>query len=458
MTAAIKTKMAGRAAAVFGLVLAALVVARVALAGIQIAALFVIVLIVGVGMYILRDWNLLLYAMVLSVFVEGVGIGPASIGRILAATAFLTIAARVVLAGWRPLVPRASSWIPMLLLVAWAWASGLWATDPDAWAGGLGRLAVAFAYFAAFALFVTRAEQVRPLLLTYLAGALAVVPIALVEYSAGIRAVGLQGDPNYFALYQAAAIPIVVYLHRAGASPRRHLWLVALVALLVSILLSGSRGGLVTAAILLVGLLVPWRALRTGRGARRLVPLAVLLAVLVGLACVYAIGTRADARLDITTFIEDRGSHRLELWYVGWTVYLDHPWTGLGMENFESQSAQLLETTPGVHSGVDRLIEVGGVGVHSSYLEVLVNLGVIGLGLFLALLVVAVLNLYDARRRWPWLGLQPLMPMLVAACIGAAVLPLSNKLIFMLAGIGAAFTALERTSPVSAEPVVTTSR
>ncbi|MBV6507787.1 MAG: hypothetical protein JJLCMIEE_00845 [Acidimicrobiales bacterium] len=456
MTAAIKTNMAGRAAALVGLILVALVVARVALAGIEIAGVLAIALIVGVGVYIARDWNLLLYAMVLSLFLEGVGVGPASVGRVLSVTAFLAIVARFLLAGWRPLVPRASGWIPMLLLTTWAWASGLWAADSAAWVSGLGHLAVAVAYFAAFALFVTRAEQVRPLLYTYLAAALAVTPIALLEYSIGIRAVGLQGDPNQFSLYQAAAIPIIVQLSRRGASPKNRLWLGALVPLMLSIVVSGSRTGLLTAFILLVLLLVPWRAFRARRGRSRLIPLAVLIAVLGGVVCVYVIGTRADTRLDIQSLIDDRGSHRLELWYVGWTVYVDHPWVGLGLENFESQSARLLETTVG--SKVDRLIEVGGVGVHNSYLEVMVNLGVIGLVLFLAVLLTAGVKLYDARRRWPSLGLQPLLPMLFAACLGAAVLPLSNKLIFMLAGMGAAFTAIERTVHAPAAPVRTASR
>src|SRR5205085_9678111 len=119
---------------------------------------------------------------------------------------------------WRPpwLPPR--TWVPVALFVAWSWASGTWARFPGGWHFAVGQLLLAVSYAAAFALFVRSSAQVRTLLRTYVIGALFAGAIGVVQWSAGLRAVGLQGDPNLFALYQVAAVPAAQALARTTPS------------------------------------------------------------------------------------------------------------------------------------------------------------------------------------------------------------------------------------------------
>ncbi len=79
---------------------------------------------------------------------------------------------------------------------------------------------------------------------------------------------------------------------------------------------------------------------------------------------------------------------RLQLWSVSVKIFADHPWFGVGLWNFPKYMHRYLP--PGV--------DLDFVVPHNTYLEVAVELGSVGLLLFVALLALSLWNLGRMRR------------------------------------------------------------
>jgi O-antigen ligase len=153
------------------------------------------------------------------------------------------------------------------------------------------------------------------------------------------RALGVYGSPNNLALLLDRAAPILIAVvlmprpatAREGASPngglrpRRMLYALALVPILSALLLTFSRGALLLgmpAAVLFIGIV---------RGGRFLwAALGVLIVGGVGLLPLF--GTdRFRSMLDTSA---GTGFFRLRLWQSAWNMLRDHPWLGVGLDNF----------------------------------------------------------------------------------------------------------------------------
>ena len=148
------------------------------------------------------------------------------------------------------------------------------------------------------------------------------------------RALGVYGSPNNLALLLDRAAPILIALvtmprmTSAGErkSPeRRMLYGLALIPVLGALVLTFSRGALLLglpAAILFVGIVRGGRALWAALG----------LLVLGGVALLPLCGTqRFRAMLDTSA---GTGFFRLRLWQSAWNMLRDHPWLGVGLDNF----------------------------------------------------------------------------------------------------------------------------
>jgi O-antigen ligase len=159
------------------------------------------------------------------------------------------------------------------------------------------------------------------------------------------RALGLYGSPNNLALLLDRALPILAAVsilpgpastgqtkpararHFADSlvRGRRTLYALALIPTLATLILTFSRGALllgVPAAILLIGIVrggsVLWAAL------------GVLAAA--GAGVMPFIGTeRFRSILDLSA---GTGFFRLRLWQSAWAMLRDHPWLGVGLDNF----------------------------------------------------------------------------------------------------------------------------
>jgi O-antigen ligase len=148
------------------------------------------------------------------------------------------------------------------------------------------------------------------------------------------RALGVYGSPNNLALLLDRAAPIliaVVTMPRmtpAGerkSLERQILYSLALIPILGALVLTFSRGALLLglpAAILFIGIVRGGRALLAALG----------LLVLGGVALLPLFGTqRFRSMLDTSA---GTGFFRLRLWQSAWNMLRDHPWLGVGLDNF----------------------------------------------------------------------------------------------------------------------------
>ena len=153
------------------------------------------------------------------------------------------------------------------------------------------------------------------------------------------RALGVYGSPNNLALLLDRAAPILIAvaaippLARAGKSKpgadrihtRQILYSLGLIPILAALFLTFSRGGLLLglpAAILFIGIVRGGRALWAALGAL----------VVAGAAILPLFGTdRFRSMLDTSA---GTGFFRLRLWQSAWAMLRDHPWLGVGLDNF----------------------------------------------------------------------------------------------------------------------------
>lgn len=166
-------------------------------------------------------------------------------------------------------------------------------------------------------------------------GAAIVAGLGIYQAAAGVDLIGAEGvwrvrgpygSPNNLALYLGHSLPIVLAVALFGASRRRRLAGGLLAALIfVGLLLTFSRGALLLglpAAVLFMGFAAGgrWRWVALG-----------LLAV-GGLALLPLFATERFA-----TLLDLQGGtsfFRLQLWRGAWNMALEHPWLGVGLDNF----------------------------------------------------------------------------------------------------------------------------
>ncbi len=248
--------------------------------------------------------------------------------------------------------------------------------------------------------------RLRGLLTAYLLGAYvsALNTVVLLRTSAEMRRFSAGGvDPNDLAMTLALALPIAWYL--AITSPRPLLRLVARAFLpigLLAIILTGSRGGMVTA---LVGLLViPLTMTRLSPG--KVVAAVALLAIAGGLAVKF-VPDNIVARLETTgTEVEDaRLGGRFKLWVAGVNAFARQPLVGYGTSGF----------IPAIKPALGPRAQVA----HNSYLSVLVEEGLIGFLLYATMLV----TVFLAVRRLPHLERRFGLVLFATMCV--AMLPLT---------------------------------
>ena len=189
-----------------------------------------------------------------------------------------------------------------------------------------------------------RACELSPLLSAFLLGAATVAGIGLVNYVRGDviaaefglpRIKSVFGSPNNDALFLERALPLLLAGAALGTGHgvRRLAYLLIIVPVGAALLLTQSRGAL------LLGLpaMVITMALLAGRRWRWLgVALLVItvlgfLALFSGLAQEALAGTRLAGALDLQ---RGTGFFRLNLWQSALTMWRDHPWLGVGPDNF----------------------------------------------------------------------------------------------------------------------------
>lgn len=205
-----------------------------------------------------------------------------------------------------------------------------------------------------------------------------------------LRPAGTFHNPNFLAAFLAAAIILTLgtLLTSPGNLRRRPLRsaliIAAVTVMTVSLLLTGSRGGVLA---LSAGLLVL-------AGRNLLLSLAGAGCVLLGLIFIPNPWTEritSLARLDVYAY------SRVAIWKSALSMMRDHPWLGIGLGQYKYFSPRYAFPVDAHWARYGRVAEAA----HSEYLQVGAELGLPGLLVVLAILLTAAACVYGSIRRGP---------------------------------------------------------
>ncbi len=241
-----------------------------------------------------------------------------------------------------------------------------------------------------------------------------------------LRATGIFSDPNDFSLLLVIAIPLSLHLLIDGTKGfARFLWLVPVLLFGYALLLTQSRGGLLS--VMFGTFMVLWGRL----GFRAALTLALVMCP----ALIFFLATRQ--RGVITT--DDTAQLRFQLW---------------------SDAFQYLKESPLIGIGVDKFKEQSGLVAHNSFLHCFGELGFVGGFLFFAAVFCAVWGLFQLRitktiiineeqRSWN--------PYLMGMVSGAAMLMMTLSLsylvpTYMLLGVAVVHLNMAQTYPLVDTP------
>jgi O-antigen ligase len=266
----------------------------------------------------------------------------------------------------------------LIFFVGWAAVSVAWADDSGAALDATTRyLPNAMLFLIVFAGVRTRKQ------LLWVVGSLVVGAVVAAVY--GMVAGAPQDDPGRVAIGNAnetaASLVVGGTLAAAlafalrGKPVLRLLTTIAVPLCVFAVFLTLSRGGLVALGASLVAAIVM-------AGRRRGVVLGVAAAAV--LATVIYFGAFAPAEARDRVLEVNGGTGRTDIWTVGWRMVEDQPLLGVGAGNFPVASIHYL-LEPGALMRTDFIVDNPKVA-HNTYLNVLAELGVVGLALFLAII------------------------------------------------------------------------
>ncbi len=288
----------------------------------------------------------------------------------------------------------------LLLLVAvfvvWLALSIVWAEQPSiAFTALQPWVACALMFMVLMTLDFTP-TQIRTIAFAFIIGVTFSVTIGLIggirpptDTSALVDDGRLRGgldDPNYLA---AGIVPSLAMAVGLAVGVRSALARIALAGMGVILVLglgaTESRGGLIAAIVATAAAVV---VAKRGR-----ILVIAFVAIMVGVVAVWFAATpEAYKRVTQTA---DSGNGRSSLWVVGGRIFKDHPIVGVGLENYRVYAPRYV-SGPGQLTFVNFIAERPHV-VHNVYLQTMVEVGLVGLGLFLAI-ILSSLAAAHARR------------------------------------------------------------
>lgn len=291
----------------------------------------------------------------------------------------------------------------VLSLAVWVVLSLLWAPDPGVGGSIVADWLTAGALFVLILTSIGSRRAVWWVAGAFVGGAVLSVVLGLTGlvsnelYSSATafqtageagRLRGGSGDPNFLA---AGLVPAIVIAGSLMVSTRRVGAQFALACsigvLIIGLAASESRGGLLAVGVALIVALIV---------VRRRAYLAAFVVTLVGFAALwFAINPDSWERV---THFDSQGNGRADLWQVGWEIAGDHPLVGVGAGNFRSVSPDYVRR-PRELQFVDLIAERPLV-VHNAYLQTLTETGLIGLGLYLAIIFTSLRAALLAARRF----------------------------------------------------------
>ena len=284
----------------------------------------------------------------------------------------------------------------LVAFLGWIAISQLWAEDSAETLSALWRLSLnAILFLIIFTAVRTRA-QAMGVIGAFVAGASIQAVYGLLFVTpegteSAARLASSIANPNELAAALVAALALAIGLAaaRRDSPPWRVRALMAAALCTGGVFLTGSRAGLVALGVALVAFMVIG-----GRSRGRFMFVAIAVVAL-GIGY-YGYVASPEARERVATVGD--GTGRLDLWAVAWRIVEDKPLVGVGGGNFEVTSAHYL-LEPGAIERDEFIIGQPKVA-HNTYLEILAELGVVGLFLFASILAFGLFASARAAREF----------------------------------------------------------
>jgi putative inorganic carbon (HCO3(-)) transporter len=346
-----------------------------------------------------------------------------------------------------PFLPRDAPALTytLLALLVWSFASLIWASDRSLTLHGVTRLVQLVGL-----IFVTYSAVRRPRDLMILVWALLVGGVVTSVYALANgtlhygRLTGGIFNANTFASEMVIVIMITIFLLiSARRASMRFLLLACLAPFAVAFVQTQSRSG-----FLALGAACLFAVVVAGPLRGRLLAV-VLIAAAIGMAYyVYAAPPQLRERVtSIATGTSQASPLREDTWQIALRITRDHPAVGVGLGNFPAAESRYLTTNLNI-------VQVGSLRrfqlvAHDTYLEVLAELGFVGLILFTAVLAMTFGRAVQmlARRGSEDGGIRLLARAITAATVGVMTSQVFNsgeysKQLWLLLGMALAAAAL----------------
>lgn len=335
----------------------------------------------------------------------------------------------------------------MFLFVGWVLCSAAWAEDPSRVMGSLFRYLLAMVLIFVVYTAVQREEDLTKIIGAMVLGAVCAAGYGFLNPAAtgaatADRLSGTLGDANQLAAALVLGIGLSGGLAAIAKTPLgRGAAISAGGICLIGTLMTGSRGGLVALVAMLIA------AVLLARG-RRIALTLVTLTVLLAAVGYFVMAAPYQARERVLNPGREGGTGRTDIWTVGSRMASAHPITGVGAGNFQVSSIHYL-LQPGSLPNDEYIADSPAVA-HNMYLEVLAELGVVGLILFLAIIIFSLGCSLAALSRFRALGRHRMETMTTAIAVSligllAADFFLSEeyaKTLWLLIGLGPALLAM----------------
>jgi len=309
-----------------------------------------------------------------------------------------------------------------LAVFLWMCATSLWSIDP---ATTLERLPGYFQELMIVALareFVADERELRDVFCAWLLGSWVLAVLTAVAFAANaaagteIRFVAAGQDPNDVARFLAFGLPVAAFVF--DADPRRWFrWVAALYIPVgtAAILLTASRGGFVASLVALTGCVV-----LLAQKHRRLVFGGALALPLFAVCLSLLLPAGSLARLASIAAQVQGGdlNQRVNIWDAGWHAFLNAPFFGHGAGTFVSAAGLAPIDT-----------------AHNTVLSVLVEGGIAGLSIGIALIACATAMAFNTHGVLRIALLTLLAVLCVASMVGTTGENRMTWLLFALIGL-----------------------